>query len=482
MAGSATMGTEFELKLSPDIPFDGDALEGLLGLGAARRQRLRALYFDTPSHHLAKLGYSLRIRKEGRSTIQTVKAGGSGPFARQEWEQRVRGTTPVLEADSPVVKALGETAPDLVPVFEVITDRQAWLIAGRDADIEMVVDRCVATANEASLPFMEIELELKRGNPEAVFALARRIGRLTPVRLGMIAKSDRARRLVQPPEGAVKARLVKLTTALSTGEACQMIVQDCLRHYRENEERLDSDDNAAALHQARVALRRLRSALVVFRPMADGKALRRLAVDLRWLAEQLGRARDIDVLLRHGWDKKALARLNSARAEAYVHARQAIHSQLTRELMLDLAEWIAVGKWTHRHAALRGEPAKAYAARAIGRLHSKLVAHRDSVGEEGSHEAVHELRKIAKKLRYAVEFFAMLFDKGKLRKARIRYLAAVEELQDALGAYNDRALMPRLLGTLGIDAPAIQDTGDDAVSLAQAKHALRQIEEAERFW
>ena len=476
------MGTEFELKLSPVTPFDGDALEGLLGLGPARQQRLRAIYFDTPSHHLAKLGYALRIRKEGRDHIQTVKAGGGGPFARQEWEQRVQGTMPVVQAGSPVAEALGETAATLMPMFEVITDRQTWLITDSDADIEMVVDRCVATANEESLPFVEIELELKRGKPDAVFALARRIGRLTPVRLGMLAKSDRARRLVQPPEGAEKARLIKLTDAHSAGEACQLIVQDCLRHYRDNEERLDTDDNAAALHQARVALRRLRSALVVFRPIADGKALRRFADDLRWLAEQLGRARDIDVLLKHGWDKKALARLNDARDLAYAHARHAMHSQLARELMLDLAEWVTVGKWTRRHRTLRSEKAKDFAARAINHLHIKLAAHRDAVGGEGAHEAVHELRKIIKKLRSTVEFFAMLFDKGKLRKARIRYLAALEELQDVLGDYNDRVMMPRLLTTLGIETEDKQEAGDDTLSLAQAKHALRQIEEADRFW
>lgn len=475
------MGMEFELKLSPDTPFDGDALEGLLEVGPARQQRLRAIYFDTPSHHLAKLGYALRIRKEGRSHIQTIKAGGSGPFARREWEQRVRGTTPVVAADSPLEEALGETAATLMPMFEVITERQIWLIADEDADIEMVLDRCVAQTNGASLPFTEIELELKRGKPEEVFALARRIGRLTPVRLGMLAKSDRARRLVHPPEGAVKARLVKLNDALSAAEGCQMIVQDCLRHYRDNEERLHAGDNAAAIHQARVALRRLRSALVVFRPMADGKALRRFANDLRWLAKQLGHARDIDVLLTHTWDKRALARLQDARGGAYAQAHRAMRSQLTRELILDIAEWVTVGKWTHRHAALRGEPIRSYAARAIDRLHRRLLAHRDAIAE-GSHDNVHDLRKIAKKLRYAVEFFALLFDKGKLRKARIRYLAAVEELQDALGAYNDGAVMPRLLGTLGIEAVSMQATVDDNVSLAQAKYALRQVEEADRFW
>ena len=95
---------------------------------------------------------------------------------------------------------------------------------------------------------------------------------------------------------------------------------------------------------------------------------------------------------------------------------------------------------------------------------------------------MHELRKIIKKLRYTVEFFAMLFDKGKLRKARIRYLAALEELQDVLGDYNDRVMMPRLLTTLGILTEDKREAGDDTLSLAQAKHALRQIEEADRFW
>ena len=60
--------------------------------------------------------------------------------------------------------------------------------------------------------------------------------------------------------------------------------------------------------------------------------------------------------------------------------------------------------------------------------------------------------------------------------------AGVAELQDALGDYNDRVVMPRLLTTLGIETEDKQETGDDTLSLAQAKHALRQIEEADRFW
>lgn len=479
------MAIEFELKLEMDEPEAVDALIRALDLGAPRTVRMRATYFDTPDRRLAKLGYSVRIRQEGHRRVQTIKCtGGEGAsiFARQEWEQAAHGPAPLIEPDHPLCDALGKDAAGLAPSFEILTERSAWDIRAKDAEIELVLDRSEALAGGASTRFTEIELELKRGDPSAVFALARRIGRLTPVRIGVLAKAERAHRLIKPPGSCDKAQPVHLRPDMTAEEAFRTIAHSCLRHYRLNEARLLEGDSREALHQARVALRRLRSAMSAFKPIVKGAEAPRLNADLRWLTGQLGGARNIDVLIPHVHDKAALTKLKAARRRAYVDARCAAGSALTRELILDIAEWLEVGHWTRRkkHRPLRKESARAFGARAIARLHGSLMKAAPAIGGEDDN-ARHAARKAAKKLRYTVESLALLFDRGGERKARIRYLATLEDLQDHLGALNDLAVMPDILAQEGVQTDYVATDGRES-HIALAAHAMTLTQEAKRFW
>jgi triphosphatase len=483
------MNTEFELKLDLEMPKEAETLAHALELGAPRVIRMRSVYFDTPDLSLAAIGYSLRIRHEGRKRIQTLKAGGgaqAGLFARSEWEQPARGRVPRLDPDSPVVAALGERKAELGPRMEVEVTRSLWTVETGDATIEMVLDRGEVRAGEAAAPISEIELELKDGDVAALFAFARRIGRLTPVRIGVLSKAERGQRLLRPPGDADKAQPVALAPDMTAGAAFRAVAHACIRQYRLNESRLVGNDNAKALHQARVALRRLRSAISAF-PIVNGKKARRLNAELRWLTRQLGDARNIDVLIPRVRDKDAQAQLRAARAPAYATARRAMASDLTRELMIDLVEWLDVGKWNRRRRGhkLREEPASDYAARAIERLHGRLLSECDAIAGPDD-EARHELRKTAKKLRYTTEAFALLFDEGKLRKARLRYAAGLEKLQDELGALNDLAIMPGVLESLGLSHEqaerAFGDGSERHRLIRRAGDAAALVAEAKRFW
>lgn len=502
------MNLELELKLEPDDSADLEALIPALELGPPGCLPLRATYFDTPDLALAHSGHVLRIRQEGPRRVQTVKGparAGDDPLARQEWERTVEGHTPDLEDDNPVRALLGDRVADLIPRFEVRNDRRLWRIERDGASIELALDKGEVRAGEAAAPFAEIELELKDGSPDALFPLARQIGRMIPVRLGILAKAERAQRLIAPPRRDDRAGTLRLTPDMTAQDAFRTIAHACLRHYRLNETRFlasaaptggekpgvgekddGKDDGAAALHQARVALRRLRTALRLFRPLADGRTARRLNEELRWLCGQLAPARDIDVLIRRlrgAGDAPAADRLHEARAGAYAQARRAMTTQRTREIMLACAEWLSVGRWSGRARTAKGrlKPARTYAARTIGRLYDRLVARAPAL--HGPDDRLrHAMRKDAKRLRYAVEFFALLFDSGKERKARIRLLAALERMQDELGALNDMAVAPRLLGALGLSADGMTATETRSAHLAAADDALTLFLEAERFW
>src|SRR5690606_24114464 len=131
----------------------------------------------------------------------------------------------------------------------------------------------------------------------------------------------------------------------STGipDAFRKIAGTCLRQYRLNEA-LIRRQNPEALHQARVALRRLRSAFSIFAPLLDDDAFTRLRDEIRWLAGALGEARDLDVLLGdRELDAQAREELEAACDAAYAGALEATSSARARTLMLDLSEWLALG-------------------------------------------------------------------------------------------------------------------------------------------
>ena len=478
------MMTERELKLELPATTDGEALRALLAMGPSRVTRMRATYFDTPDFALAKQDCSLRIRQEGRRRVQTVKAA-SGPagglFSRREYEQPARGQLPSLDADNPVTVLLGERVDELGPRFDVAVTRRTWHLQTGRAEIELALDIGEAHAGDAASAFCEMEAELIGGDVAELFVLGRRISRLASARIGVLTKAQRARRLLRDPAKGDKAKTVALGPAMTAGDAFRAIAHGCISHYRLNEARLLAGDDADAVHQARVALRRLRTALRMFRPIADGARARRFNEEARWLAAQLGAARDLDVLLDRVTDPAARRRIAAARAEAYGHMRLSAESALARELMIDLTEWLTIGKWTRGKSKRRDMPAPAFAAKALGKIGKRLLDQEAAVGGPDD-EARHEARKTAKQLRYATEFFAKLHDEGRARKARLRCQAGLEQLQEHLGTLNDMAMMPEALHRIGFrreEAVALAGTSGQPEPLRlAAADAMRAVRDA----
>lgn len=486
------MTKEVELKLDLTAG-DADAFEASgLPPGDPKIVQQRSVYFDTPDQALAKAGHSLRIRSSGRKHVQTVKAEGAsaaGLFDRSEWERAVTGSTPVLDNTTPIQALLGERTSELAPAFEVVAERRTWIVEDHGAIIEMVLDRGEAIAGDRRSPICEIELELKSGDPSAIFALARRIDAVAAVRLGVLTKAERGYRLAGPVSTAHKAERITLTGSMTTASAFQRIVQSCIRQFRLNETVLLTEPNAEALHQARVALRRLRSAFSIFKSVIHGKIAAHLRDELRWLAAQLGEARNIDVLLdrarAHGWSIHN--RLEKARDAAYDRVDKALKSPRVRSLMLDLAQWAAEGDWldSPQTAADRSERVSEFAASALDRLRRRVKKDGRHLAKASDAER-HEVRKDAKKLRYATEFFRGLFTSKDRKKRYKAFTDALEELQDQLGALNDLATAPETFAKLGMtdepDAASFLSKGKKSKLLAAASGAHDDLVATARFW
>jgi inorganic triphosphatase YgiF len=482
---------EVELKLElSEAAADAVQASGLLP-GLPTITPLHAVYYDTPKLALRNAGLSLRIRRTGDLAIQTIKAAGPGTaglFARSEWEQPVEGEAPELDETNPITMLLGEKTRKLVPSFEVLVERRAWMIRQDDAEIELILDRGRVIAGERDSPVCEIELELRSGAAAALFAAGRELEAATPVRIGVLTKSERGYLLREPEPRAYKAEPVHLAGDATAAQALQAIAQSCLRQFRLNEDLLARTRAAEPLHQARVAIRRLRSAFSIYRPLisVDPRS-GELAGELRWLAAQLGEARDLDVLLGRLEASELHDRVQAERAAAYDHLAQLLDTRRVRRLMLEVLAWLHGGEWLRAEATepLRHQDARAFAAAALDRLRRKMKKAGPALAGPDD-EVRHDVRKDAKKLRYAAEFFDTLFDDKAEKRRRKRFQAALQDLQEQLGTLNDMATAPGLLDRLDAAGhPQAQslEAGEEKDALIRAAVAAHaRLVEAKPFW
>jgi triphosphatase len=247
-----------------------------------------------------------------------------------------------------------------------------------------------------------------------------------------------------------------------------------------------------ALHQSRVALRRLRSALSLFKPILADPAADRFREELRNLSNTLGEARNLDVLLRRRSEElapDARQRLVEERTRAYDEVIKKLRSPQVRTMMLDLVEWIALAEFAGNDPSVRARaesPLPPFASEVLRRFWKKVKRSGRDLAMLHD-QARHELRISGKKLRYAAEFFAALYDKRAER--RDEFIAQLQELQEDLGDLNDlateRAFEERL-AALAIDLPVhARAGGDDAHKaglIARSDAAYRELAAIGPFW
>jgi triphosphatase len=481
---------EVELKLETGAAeIKALATASLLSGAKLESREQVSTYFDTPDRDLRAQGLSLRVRRSGGRYIQTIKADGTssaGLFARPEWESEIAGASPEPhDAVSPLPTLLPEEVlQSLTPVFTVEVTRRLGRLQHDGGEIEVALDHGRILAGDRSTPLDEVELELKGGNAAALFAFARALDAVVPLRVGVLAKSEQGYNLVDSAGAkSIKAEAPVMSEDVTLAAAFQAIAGASLRHFRLNEAILQQARTPEALHQARVALRRMRSALSIFKPMLEDDRFERIRTDLRWLAATLGDARDIDVLLGRP-EYAGMEPLRLAREQAYADVEAALSSSRTRTLMIDLSEWIAIGAWrtVPSNAALRDGPAERFAVKTLERLRRRVKQRgRDLL--HLSDEERHEVRILSKKLRYASEFFLPLFDGKKAKRRSKAFLKALEALQQHLGDLNDIAHGPSVLSRLGIE---VRNHGDVAkrrdALLVEAADAHPEFADTKPFW
>jgi inorganic triphosphatase YgiF len=499
-------GREIELKLVLD---QGGAEKlrahaALKGV-ASKTARQVSIYYDTSDGLLRSAGFSLRVREAKGRFIQTIKQQGShsaGMFDRPEWEEEVGSAEPDLDlaARTPLGEHLGKkTRKRLKPWIRSEMSRTTWNVDADGSAVEVVLDEGSVTGGKASERIAELELELKGGEPAHLIAFARRLAESAPLRLGVLTKAERGYALADGASGrVVKAERIELSPEANAAEAFAAIAASCLRQFRLNETIVISTQDPSALHQARVAMRRLRSAFTLFRPIIGDQEFLTLREEVRWFTNQLGDARNLDVILKRipaakdaDSSQAELRRtLEAARERAYAAVLDALASPRLRRLMLDLVGWIEVGEW--REAELAQRPIGEFGRAQLDRRWRKVKKGGKNLATLEV-EALHRLRIEVKKLRYAVEFLAALETRKSALAQQGEFSAALEDMQEHLGELNDvetaHGLLESLLNGQAHAEEMIRtasrfiDRGAQKVDpVAAAGQAYDRLREAGPFW
>ena len=499
---SAHQSSEVELKLEFD-PEDAARLAShsalATSLAPVEQQQLVSTYFDTGDFALHKAGVYLRVRECGGRYVQTVKSARSKTelLERLEWEREISGSSPELAAAEGTALApllTQEVRASLRPLFETRISRTIYRVERGGAEIEAAIDQGEIVAGGRKRPICELELELKRGETAELFHLARILAAAVLLRLEVKTKAERGYELLKNDKhGVEKAADIDIGPEMGSGDAFRAVAQSCLRQIIANEAAMCLG-HAEALHQMRIGLRRLRAAISIFADVIADKDLERIKAELKWITQELGPARDLDVFAAdvlkplkaaHPEDEKVAAihrDFAERRAAAYARAAGSIRSGRFRNAILDLAEWVETGPWAveddDERAALRTRPIAELAKQELARLRKRIKRR----GPDLRHRSVrqrHKLRIAAKRLRYATEFFANTFPGEPSTKRRADALSALKDLQDALGGLNDIATRHTLM-TDGAESEAAEKIAPDARLAAAGSQAERLLLAAEQ--
>ena len=516
------MDHEIELKFLIAPEASNDILARLEGQEAVRQ--LDATYFDTVDHALRKAGFGLRVRDGENGRKQTLKSASSGGvFARGEWESAVVGPEPDrdLLAKTPAAKVINGDA--LTPVFATNVRRVTRLIQRDGAVIEAALDLGELLANERRAGVSELELELKTGSARVLFDLARDIAAHAPLRLSLVSKAERGYALALDEADGPRPDS-PLDPEATTAEALQALGRAALCRLCAAAESLRTRPGPERVHKLRVAARRFRALLSTFKALAADPAARHVKAELKWLADELGAARELDVFVADVWrpaaedqaqasqpaadsagsepdeaaqaEARALAAfgkaLLTAQTEAYARADAAVDSARFRALAIDAAAWLEAGAWTadQRLEKIRDRAAVDFASEALDKRRRRIRKDGRDLAALGAQER-HELRIRGKKLRYAVEDLGGLFPDHPKRLER--FVESTKGLQDSLGLLNDLAVREALARDVAMsseDPEAAFVAGRltaggverEVQLLVEAQGAYVTFAEAKRFW
>ena len=483
----------YAVEADDSLP-DLGALPGVAHVGQPDQRTLVATYVDTADLALVRAGVTLRRRTGGADEGWHLKVpAGDG---RDEVHARLGATTRVPVALARMVTGWTRGRP-LGPVAVIETRRTTWLLCGDDDVVlaEVADDAVVGTPADGgpATAWRELEVELVGADvdlladADVLLAASGIVPRAEQRKVGTVL----AHRLADV--GGVSPATADGPAALVLHHRLTDLVAELL--HRDCDVRRHVPDG---VHQLRVTCRRLRGALATYRSLVDRTVTDPIRHELRWVARTLGDGRDAEVLhdrlralvaeqprtLVRGPVRRRLDRTYAARLRAADgHAQAVLTSRRYLRLLARLEALVTSPPFTEAAARQADDVLLDRVARDWRRLRRRvdLVQALDAAGERGDDEArdeaLHDVRKAAKRLRYACEVLEPLWgeDAKALRKG-------AQEITQVLGERQDGAVARLDLRRIAADAAAAGENGFTYGLLharEEAAGVAREIEFAE---
>ncbi|MGB5936589.1 MAG: CYTH and CHAD domain-containing protein [Ornithinimicrobium sp.] len=444
-------------QVERDIP-------GVLVLATGEPFTLEATYFDTADLRLARANLTLRRRLGGEDQGWHLKVP-AGEDTRTEVQlplSRARKTVPAALRRMVWARSLGEP---LVAVAKIETHRTAYLVAAREKNPLLEVADDTVTASRLfdgpderdgeTLRWREVEVEVKEGTTELLAEVAESMQQ-SGLRFATGASRAKVLRVLDiPPE----TEPAVLSDRSSAGEVVMAYTAQQVEQIRLFDPlvRLDHPDS---VHKMRVATRRLRSTLKTFRPVFDRSVTEPLRSEVKWLAEHLGRARDAEVLRERlmssdGQDLTSDVDVPVLRhaAEGFRGTYEAEHGSLVQHLkseryhalMVSLVALAEDPPLTERALQPAGEVLPRRVRKAYRAVQRSVAVAADSPVNTRD-QALHDVRKAAKRARYAAEAVTPVSGEPATEFALI-----MEQIQGDLGEHQDSVVMRDVLRQCAFD-------------------------------
>jgi CHAD domain-containing protein len=440
---------EREVKLSAWPGFRLPDLDGV-AKGARTRRRetvdLDATYYDTADLRLGRRGITLRHRRRGARETWTLKlpVDSTDPAILARAEIDVSGPPGEIPAELVLLVAAEVRTATLVKVARLMTVRRRTLVLDRSDQPLVEIDDdevSVMDGGRVAARFRELEIEIA---PDASDEVARRVvDRLLEAGAepsGGLPKVARAvgPRFLHPPEAAPADLPPEPTAGDVVTHALRQGVTRLVEHHPAAVTGVDPE----GVHQMRVGARRLRSDLRTFRPLVDRELTDPVRDELRWLGEVLGAVRDPDVLGEQLRDVAATAlapadapvldrivgRLDARRDDAVAELHEVLGSDRYRRL---LDQVVALAEQPPLRKAA-SDPASETVPGLVAKPWRDLRTKVDGLGDEPEDDALHDVRKVAKQVRYAAEAVAPVAGRPARKAAK-----GLRRVQDVLGDHQD---------------------------------------------
>jgi triphosphatase len=346
---------ETELCLAGPVTFQTlkswSAIRGI----ASKRQQLNAVYFDTEKFELAKSRAGLRLRREAGYWVQTLKTELNDGI-RQEWTHRhprmAAGQLPSISAlglprnkaeQAKCAKSLNQalSQPEqLEHKFSVEVRRTTWVFRQGQSTIELVLDLGrIQASNQQSAAIQEVELELKSGQEKDLWVALRGLtAHLGPgFQIEPRSKAQRGYGLWHETYLRPSRANVERVKHAEPGHTMRAHLRSAITELVQWLQMVQVSDDPEGIHQSRVNLRRIRTALKLLRMVSPSPQLTDLSVRTGHLAARLGELRNLDVTLERFWTPlvKTLKDDKQLRiaSQAVTTAQAELRSEIRRDLL-----------------------------------------------------------------------------------------------------------------------------------------------------